>query len=321
MPTTSAAQTELTAITEIERLGFKWTEVAQYDLTRVSVDKRVQVRESKNYAPRESVERYAEQMAHSMFPHIVVTSDDWIVDGNTRVGAALRRDSKFFPAIVLDVEWGGSSPKQQNELYALAATLNAQNGVPLTARETREVTARFVALGWKAEQIGRAIGVKASGVTAVKKEIDAASKLRRVGLDPNGSLRGASLRALGTKEALGLNDLPYKELASIAADARLNASEIVSAAKEARASGSDTAAADSLATLRTELGDRIREQALTGNAKPPVARQLRQHLGFVTKFSGREQELIETDPKVGPKHAETIETAIKVLTAVLGMQK
>jgi hypothetical protein len=321
MAATSTAQAESTAITEIERLGFKWTEVAQYDLTRVSVEQRVQVREPRHYAPKESVERYAIQMAHSVFPPIVVTADDWIVDGNTRVGAALRRDTKFFPAIVLGIAWGGASTKQRDELYALAATLNAQNGVPLTARETREVTARFVALGWKAEQIGRAIGVRASGVTAVKKEIDAATKLRHVGLDPNGSLNGASLRALGTKEALGLNDLPYKELAKIAADAGLNASEIVTAAKEARAAGSDTGAAEVLTALRTEMGDRIREQSLTGHAKPPVSRQLRQHLGFVTKFAGREQELIETDPKVSPTHLETLENAVRVLTAVIGMQR
>lgn len=321
MASTAAAQTQPTAITEIDRLGFRWTEDAQYDLTRVSVERRVQVRDTKHYAPRESVERYAIQMGYSKFPPIVMTSDDWIVDGNTRVGAALKREIKFFPAIVLDVAWGSATSKQQDEMYALAATLNAQNGVPLTSKETREVTTRFVKLGWKNEQIARAIGVRPAGVTAVRKEIDAAAKLRRVGIDPNGSMRGASLRALGSKEALGLNDLPYKELASLAAAAGLNASEIVTAAKTARTAGSDTGAADSLSALRTEMGDRIREHSLTGKAKPPVSRQLRQHLGFVTKFAGQAQELVETDPAVGPMHVEALEASIKVLSAVLEMQR
>ena len=147
---------EPSVITEIKRLGFKFYEEAQYDLSRVSVDRRVQVREAKHYAPKDSVARYAIQMAQSKFPPIVMTSDDWIVDGNTRVGAALTREMKFFPAIVLDIAWGTASTKQQNELHALAATLNAQNGVPLTAGEIREVTPKFIALGWKAEQIGRA---------------------------------------------------------------------------------------------------------------------------------------------------------------------
>jgi hypothetical protein len=307
-------------VAEIERLGFKWVEDSQFDLSKVSVDRRIQVREPKHYAPRDAVERYSIQMGHSKFPPIVMTSDNWIVDGNTRVGAALGRGNKFFPAVILDVNFGDATPKRQNELHALAATLNAQNGVPLTAKEVREVTVRFIALEWKAEQIARAVGVKLSGVTAIKKEIEAAARLRKVGLDPNGAMRGASLRALGTKEALGLNDLPYKELAKLAADAGLNATEIVTAAKQARSAGSDTGAADSLTGLRTEMNSRIRDKALTGRGKPPVSRQLRQHLGFVTKFVGRETDLVETDTTVKPMHVETIQNAINVLAAVLEAQ-
>jgi hypothetical protein len=318
---TATAQTNASAIVEIERLGFGWSEVADFDLTRLDVSRRVQVREATHYAPKESVERYAIQMGEVAFPPIVITSDDWIVDGNTRVGAKLKRKEKFSPALVLTVAWEGASTKQQNELLALAATLNATNGMPLTAKETREVAAKFIGLGWKAEQIGRAIGLAPSGVTAVKKEIDAAAKLRKVGMDSNGSLKGASLRALGSKDVLALNEVPFRELATLAADAGLNATEVITTAKAARETGSDTAAVDLIAKERTELGDRIRERQLTGVGKPPMSRQLRQHLGFVTKFAGREQELIETDPKVNPTHVEALTTAVAVLSEVLRMQK
>lgn len=321
MAVTSVTPTKPTAITEIERLGFGWTEVADYDLTRLDTTRRVQVRDLSHYAPKDSVERYAIQMGETAFPPIVVTSDDWVVDGNTRVGARLLRKEKFSPAIVLDVAWKGASRKAQNELHALAATLNASNGVPLTARETREVASRLIELGWKTEQIGRAIGLKASSVTQVKREIEAAAKMRRVGLDPNGSVKGPSLRALGTKEVLALNDVPFKELATLAADAGLNAGEIVGTAKEAKTTGSDEGAMGVVSKLRGELGDRIREKELTGVGRPPVSRQLRQHLGFVTKFVGREQELIETDPKVHQTHLEALTTACDVLDAVLKMQK
>jgi hypothetical protein len=318
---TSTAPTKPVAIVEIDRLGFAWSEVADYDLTRLSTDRRVQVREVGHYAPREVVERYAIQMGETAFPPIVVTSDDWIVDGNTRVGAKLRRKEKFSPAIVLDVAYKGANPKQESLLHALAATLNATNGLPLTPKETREVATKLVTLGWKTEQIGRAIGLAPGGVTAVKKEIDAVTKLKRVGLDANGAVKGASLRALGAKDVVGLNDVPFRELAKLAADAGLNAGEITTTAKEARATGSDTAAVDMISRLRTEHGDRIRERELTGVGKPPVARQLRQHLGFVTKFAGREHELLETDPKVNATHIEAVTNAVAVLTAVLQMQK
>lgn len=321
MAVPSATPTKPSAVTEIERLGFDWSEVADFDLTRLSPDRRIQVREPKHYAPKDSVQRYAVQMGETPFPPIVVTSDDWIVDGNTRVGARLLRKEKFCPAIVLDVAWGGANRKRQNELHALAATLNASNGVPLTGRETREVATRLVELGWKTEQIGRAIGLKSSSVTQVKREIDAAAKMRRVGLNPNGAVGGPSLRALGAKDVVALNDVPYKELASLAADAGLNASEIKDTAKEMRDTGSDQGAIDAVSELRMELGDRIREKELTGSGKPPVSRQLRQRLGFIKKFAEREQELLETDPKVNETHTEALTEAVVVLIEVLRMQR
>lgn len=321
MATSSASPgTKPTAVTEVERLGFEFTEVADYDLSKLDAKRRVQVRESGHYAPKPMVDRYVVQMGESPFPPIVVTSDDYIVDGNTRIAAKARRKEKFFPAYVLDVAWQKATAKQRSDLLILAATLNADAGMPLSAKETREVTKTFIERGFKAEQIARAIGVRPASVTAVKKEIDAAAKLERVGLDSNGALKGASLRALGAKEVLALNDVPFKELALLAADAGLNAGEIVATAKAARDTGSDTGAVDYISKERTEFGDRIREHELTGSGKPPVSRQLRQRLGYITKFVGREQELIETDPAVSAQHVLALQTASQVLAAVLKMQ-
>jgi hypothetical protein len=319
--TSTATQQKPTAITEIERLGFSWTEVADFDYTQLSTERRVQVRELSHYAPKDAVQRYAIMMGETKFPPIIVTSDDWIVDGNTRVGARLLRKEKFNPAIVLDVAYKGSSRELQNQLHALAATLNASQGVPLTSREIREVAVRLVELGWLTEAIGRAIGLKPSSVTQVKREIAAAAKMRKVGLDPNGSVKGPSLRALGAKDVLALNDVPYKELATLAVDAGLNASEIVDTAKQAKATGSDEGALGVVSQLRTEFGDRIREMELTGPVGPPNSRRLRQHLGFITKFFNREQELLETDPKVSEQHMQAITDSINVLNEVLRMQK
>jgi hypothetical protein len=325
MPTTPATPAQPTAAeTEIERLGFEFSEVAQYDLEQLSPDRRVQVRETGHYAPRESVARYAVQMSHSAFPPVVVTRDRWIVDGNTRVGASLLRKEKFFPALVISADFGGANQKTQDELFALAATLNAQNGVPLTAKETRGAVRRFVALGWLNEQIGRAIGVKASTVTAVRKEIEAERKLEKVGLAVNGgkdALKGASLRALGAKDVLALNDVPFKTLAELARDADFNAKEIIDAAKDAKAAGSDSAALTKLEELRAEMRDRIQQKTLTGVGKPPVSRQVRQHLGNVLKYEGHERDLLETDPDVSAKHIEAIEKTIAILTRVLEMQR
>jgi hypothetical protein len=320
MATTSPTQVQPSAAVEIERLGFDWKEISQFDLNRLDPERRVQVREPSHYAPRENVDQFAIQMGETVFPPIVVTADDWIVDGNTRVGARLKRKEKYTPALVLDASYTGASPKQQNMLHALAATLNAMGGERLSAKETRAVTIRLVSLGWKSEQIGRAIGVKASGVSAVKQELAAQDKLKRVGMDTNGALKGASLRALGNSQVLALNDVPFRELASLAADAGFNAKEIQTTAKAAKALGSDEAALETIKSLRDENKDRIQEHRLTGQGKPPASRKLRQWLGNVTKYVGHEHDLIETDPGNFDKHRETLDQAIAVLTEVRRLQ-
>lgn len=312
-------------IAEVERLGFEWELMPQYDTTQLDMDRRVQCRETKHYAPRETVQRYAVQMAAKPFPPILVTRDKWIVDGNTRIRAKELQRKKggdvFFPAVVLHADYENASRKQQNLLHALASTFNASNGVALTNKESREDAVRYLELGWKHDQIEVALGLTSTAITQVRREIDAKARLNRVGITPNGQFKDTSLRALGTKEVLNLTDAPYRELATLTADAGLSGKEITTAAKEARATGSESGALEKIETLRTELNDRIREKTLTGRVQSPLSRKLREHLTFVTDYAGREDQLIETDPKVNAIHIETIGRAIDVLNEVLRMQQ
>ena len=85
---------------EIERLGLSYHEDQNFDLNRLSKDRRVQVRDSDHYAPPERVEEYANQMAQTIFPPIVVTSDDYLIDGATREAAYAIRKQRFVPAYV-----------------------------------------------------------------------------------------------------------------------------------------------------------------------------------------------------------------------------
>lgn len=311
------------AITEIERLGFKFHEEAQYDLSDLSTDRRIQVREVGHYAPKDAVDRYAIQMSQSQFPPIIVTLDGWLIDGNTRVGAYLKRQQKFCPAIVLDIEYAGrtTTEKTQKELRALALTLNSNHGVPLTAKEAREGARDLIALNWRADEVARALGLKPAVLGQVRKEIAAEDKLKRVLFTASSQLSNAALRALGAKDPQALNDAPFLGLAQLAADAGLTATEVATAAKDIRDIGSEAGQIQKLEALRTELGDRIRERALTGRGKPAPSRQLRQHLGNVNKFLGKEHELLETDPACFDLAITTIETSINILTELLKMQR
>lgn len=317
----SAVPTSVVA--EIERLGFEYTEVPQYDLSKLDPKRRVQVRESEHYAPKDEVQRYAVQMRQSAaaFPPIVVTADDYLLDGSTRTGACLLNDRKDFPAIVLSISFEGSTDRQKNMLRALGVTLNQLNGRSLTKKEMRENCRTMLELDWKVEQIARAIGMQPGVVFQVKKEINAETKLAKVGMGSNGDLRGASLRALGAPKALALNDAPYRDLATLAADAGLNAKEIGSAAEAVKEKGSESEQVAYLAGLRNENANRIRERQLTGEAKPPVSRQLRQRLGFVNKFLGNEAELVENHHDVIAQHIDSLKIGIDVLTKALDIQR
>jgi hypothetical protein len=58
------------------------------------------------------VQRYAVQMRHSTFPPIVVTDDDYIIDGNTRIGAARANGRHDFPAIIVKAEGASKYPRR-----------------------------------------------------------------------------------------------------------------------------------------------------------------------------------------------------------------
>lgn len=304
------------ATVEIERLGFTHDLIPQYDLSKLdpSSGRRAQVRDEKNYAPKEGVERFAVQMTHVEFPPIVVTNDGWVVDGNTRIGAAAKRGLKFFPAYVLDIAWEKATENQRNDIRILGATLNAQNGQPLTPAEARRNTEACLARGWKVEQICRALGLKAAQVVGVKKEMDARAKLELAGTN---GIKGPALRALGEKTVLGLNNDPFKALAVLTAEAGLNAAEIRDLAKEASTSGSDEAAVARLQAAHAEMTERIRQHKLTGGGGPSLASQLKTRLAWINKFAGTETELIELNPVAIPEYVENLRTAVGVLQGAI----
>lgn len=306
---------------EIESLGFTYTEEAQYDLTKLDeIKRRVQVRDVGHYAPKDNVGRYAVQMSESVFPPIVVTRDAYLIDGSTRLAARRVRKEKFAPAFVVDVDYVRATTGQKGKLVALAATLNAQNGEALSPAETRRAVRAMIELDFTNDQIARRCGVKAPVITMIRKEIEAEAKLARVGL-PVESVRGVSLRALGSKDVIALNDEPYRELATLTADANLNAVEIVEMAKKAHSAGSDAGALAILAELRAESKSRIDEHKLTGKGRPPMPRQLRQHLGFITRFAGHEEDLVETNPDFAEQHLAALTASIAVLTKAKEVQQ
>jgi len=305
----------------MDRLGLTYKLEPQFDLDTLDIaTRRVQVRENEHVAPKDTVRRFSVQMGQSEFPPIIVTSDCWVVDGNTRKEAKRLRDEKFHPAFVLDIVYATASEHELNLLRILGATLNASNGLPLTAAERRKSVEAMISENWKGEQIARALGVNQGVVTKIRRELDAQAKIQRLRIPMDVSVSMAGLRALGTPDVLALNDKPYGELAVLAKDAGLGFNEIREIAKEMRETGSDAGALEIVGEKRTEMRDRITSTHLTGVSKPPAAAILRARLTYALSFAGREQDLVERNEDMVEKHLGLIDQAISVLTRVKELQ-
>lgn len=308
-------------LSEVELLGLAAEFDPQYDLTQLSADRRVQVRDM--FADREDVLDYAQQMKDgAIFPPILVTLDAWTVDGNTRTDGALHNGMKRFPAWVLNIAWESATEKEKSQLVLLGATLNDMGGRRLSAPEKVRHARNAIALGWKNEHIGKRWGFKPADVTRIRQQVESEQRLANIGLSADDlKLKAPARRALGKPTPQALNDAPFRDLAKLTADAGLTMREVADLATEVKAVGNEQGQVRRLDTFRKELMPRIRERELTGSQLSPVpARMLRQHLGFILKYAGKEFNLVEADPTYADMHYEQISNAIAILDQALTLQ-
>jgi len=301
---------------EIEFWGFKFHFVPEYDISKINKSLRTQVRDSQNIAPKQTVDQFAAMMEHKRFDPIVVTQDNGTVDGNTRTDARRQRKDKFCTAFVIEENLTNAHERVRSRLNALAAALNQRGGVRLTHKEAVRAAENMLRLGFKSEVIQSRIGVNSQIMVQIKREITAGAKLEKVGLG-NIDISKSALRALGSEKVAAINEAPYRELAKLAVDARFSAAEINETARHIISLSSDTKALDWLVEVRDASLARIGEVSTTGNpGTVTAARALRQHLGYVLKFAGREDELIETSPSQRAAHLTYATKARDVLNAL-----
>jgi ATP-dependent protease HslVU (ClpYQ) peptidase subunit len=303
---------------DFEKLGLEFSPVvAEYDLDEIK--DRVQIRSEKHVAPAARVKEYAQRMKAEQTPPILVTEDGYVVDGNTRIKGARKNGRKHLPAVVVKAHWKGADDSTRARLEALAAKAN-RHGEPLDKKEKRLAVRELVKENWTNEMISMFVGVVPAMITEIKDEIAAENKFARVGIATNGSIvKDTSLRALG--KAADLNDEPFTLLARLTTDAGLNAIEVRSLAKGVREAGSDAAAISLLDEERKARKAQIDEKRLTGHGRPPVSRQLRQHLGFVNKYGQDGEALVERNPEYQEAHLQAMKTAINVLSVAIVKQE
>jgi hypothetical protein len=299
-------------------MGVEPLHVEQYDLVPINPDERVQVRGDRNNAPNEMVDRFVYQMSTDRFPPPVFSQDALTVDGNTRVKARKKREERYAHAVVVPISYADSDEETQQRFRYLGLVLNSVNGKPLDRAEQREMVRDGLLLGQSSQEISYRAGVPVALVNRVRNEIAAEDKMRRVGLDPK-TVREQSLRGLGRRDVVELNDEPYRELATLAADAGFNVGEITALATTVRETGSDDLGLERIEREREANAQRIEDRRRGDGGHPPAARQLRQRLGFVANRPP--ESLVETNIDKMVEHLELVQTAIGVLQNVETRQK
>lgn len=290
--------------------------VEDFDYLKLDPNERVQVRIDKNNAPKDMVQRYVHQMSFGHFPPVVVTADDRIVDGNTRVKARWEREERFASALVIPIEFEAADEDTQERIRLLGRMLNNSNGKPLDKNERKLMIGTCIQLGMSERQMTGTVGFSPATVRAVMRELAGQDALRRVGLDAD-LLSGSILGVVGTYD--DLHDEPLHDLAQLYRDANYGVKEGKALAADVRAAGSDDDAMRIIRQAREANAQRIEDVARGGAGRPKQSSQLRRHLGFVTARGV--DVLVETNRDEMREHITALENAIDVLSTTLQAQR
>jgi ParB-like chromosome segregation protein Spo0J len=214
-----------------------------------------QVRHSEHRAPREMVERYAEQMKNgATFPAIVVNEYYELVDGNTRWAAAKQNKRTSLPAYVcenltslqarsLSVELNQShglsmSPDEIRAFVESAADagqkINTQAYARMTGTKPRTLARWIAAHGFRARAARE--GFPAEAIAQLRESVQVA-------------LNAARLKAV------------FTEATRLAIDARINAQVVQTIIRDANNALSETAALEVIASARATRAEDIKNLA------------------------------------------------------------
>lgn len=304
----------------IEKLGFQWE--LDFEYPTPDPARRVQIREEGHYIPREMVMRIAAaQFRGDKLPPVVVTSDGYLIDGNTRTAAARHNKYPSVQALVLTDTYEGCTEKVERRLRLLGAAFNARNGKGIDREEIRKaVVAIAKDSTYDGTRIAALIGVTDATVRSILAEMKARDRAESLGVHLNGSVAATPLRVLG-QASEKLNDEPFKAVATLTQDTGMSPGELREVLRQMHDAKADEGALAVVEEHRLARREQIAEYRASGKSKPPPAAKLRQRLGFILDFESSPKDLAELNPDVVEKHRDAIERSIAVLQAVLAVAK
>ena len=165
----------------VERFGFHWE--FDYERPMPNLGRRIQIRNEKHYAPPAMVTSIRDAMKRGeKLPPVVVTQDDYLLDGSTRVTAAQRIGFPHIQAVILDVTYESAKESEKRRLAALGAAFNARYGKGIDREELRGAVEQIGSdPTYTATRIAALIGVTDTVVQSLLAEKKARARAEKLG--------------------------------------------------------------------------------------------------------------------------------------------
>jgi hypothetical protein len=325
MPTTTTPPTTTIPALDlaITATGFRWHVEQAFPLDQITG--KIQHRHDDKLNAG-AVRRYRAMLkAGSTPPPGGITRDGYVLFGNHRIAAATAEGRETIPMVVIDVDGADAATDEflMNSLLSIATRENAPHGVPYTGADRNERAKSLLNLGYSNARVQAELGLSASQVSGLKREVDADQRFATLGIDDRDIPRTVK-RALAGPDAKALNTDPFVELVELARKATLTPQEINAIAKEAKDTGSDVDALDHIEAVATDMADRITSVAVSGVAvRPTPVGKLRGALRGITALcqAGVNPAVYRDHTENAAETAAMIEQAIACLTGVLAVQE
>ena len=279
----------------LERWKMPFELDATYDLDKVKVEKMAQVRKEENRAPKASVAEYASQMsAGALFPPIVVSNSDYLIDGNTRLAAARQIGLTALPAYVVKVV-------NKEHMPILGAALNQMGGQRLTNEDALHAAQLMIDENYVDADIAKFVGRTVDAVRKWRKESRYRETAEAAGVDLEKALKQPKV-VQQTLSDIGHVE-PFKEAMTVAESVALTAAkarELVNVATGAR---SDTEAVEAIKAKVSEWEPQGEPPAKTRKSNADKALILAQQL--LNLSNGDVERLLEVDASRQGPHRET----------------
>lgn len=302
-----------TVAEEVEKLGFvssRYFDAARMpDLTR-----RVQVRPIAELAPPLEVSKYAQAYERGdKMPPVIITRDWYLVDGATRVSAAIKIGKSTINLIQLQVDYEGAAKPVQDRLIALGLGFNNTHGRRMKESSIAAIIAQIATEGESAKTLAARVHLPESTIAGVFAFQRGQKRLEDLKVGTEG-LKASHIKSLGSKTWL-TNPL-FVKLAELTRDAHLTVAEIGEISSQLATVPTEAGRLKLLDGERASRNDRIR--GLT--TRPGRAGQVRRALGHILKVEDSPDSAVEMDQEAADRYLGFLVRSRAVLDKIISAQ-